>query len=189
MHRSENHIDGLRKALDAFEPHRQVLQSWGRDLAEVVRLQGRILVVGNGGSAAQAQHLTAELVGRYCYDRHPISALALHAETSSLTAIVNDFGADALFARQVQAHGRDGDVLIALSTSGRSRNIVEAASAAADMNLSILALTGPGPNPLLDIASDGLAVTADETATIQEVHLVAIHLMCAALDEALGVAS
>lgn len=188
MHRSENHIEALRKALDAFESQRELLQSWGHDLASVVRAQGRVMVVGNGGSAAQAQHLTAELVGRYCHDRQPISALALHSETSSLTAIVNDFGADALFARQVAAHGRTGDILITLSTSGRSRNVIEAAIAAQEKDISVWAMTGPGPNPLLDIATQSIAVTSDETATIQEVHLVAIHLMCAALDECLGVA-
>lgn len=189
MHRSENHVAALRKALDAFESQQDVVQRWGRELADLAHGQGRVLIVGNGGSAAQAQHLSAELVGRYCHDRNPISALALHAETSSVTAIINDFGADALFSRQVHAHGRVGDVLIALSTSGRSTNIVHAAKAAHLKGMDVWALTGPGPNPLLDVATDAVAITADETATIQEVHLIAIHLMCAALDEALGVAS
>lgn len=188
MHSSSNHVEALRKALESFDEQRELLISWGGLIAGVAARDGRVLVVGNGGSAAQAQHLTAELVGRYCHDRSPISALALHSDTSSLTAIVNDFGADQLFARQVRAHGRPRDLLIALSTSGKSPNIIEAALAARQQGMRTLAFTGPGPNPLADVADQSLLVTADEVATVQEIHLVAIHLICAALDEALGVA-
>ncbi|MDQ1669125.1 MAG: D-sedoheptulose 7-phosphate isomerase [Actinomycetota bacterium] len=160
---------------------------WGRVLADVMPRGHRLLAVGNGGSAAQAQHLTAELVGRYRDDRAPLSAIALHAETSSLTAIVNDFGADDMFARQVTAHGREHDVLVLMSTSGRSPNMLRAAQAGRRAGLTVWAMTGPTPNPLADVADDVLAVNAASTATVQEVHLVALHLLCAALDVALGV--
>jgi D-sedoheptulose 7-phosphate isomerase len=160
---------------------------WGRQLAEVLPRGHRLLVAGNGGSAAQAQHLTAELVGRYRDDRPPLSALALHAETSSLTAIVNDFGADDIFARQVMAHGRPGDVLLLMSTSGRSANLLRAAEAGRRGRLAVWAMTGPRPNPLAEAADEALTADGDSTATVQELHLVALHLVCASLDVAMGV--
>jgi D-sedoheptulose 7-phosphate isomerase len=166
--------------------------SWGHHLAGVLVQGGRVLACGNGGSAAQAQHLTAELVGRYRQDRRPLSAIALHADTSTLTAIANDYPPDELYARQAEAHGREGDVLIALSTSGRSPNVVAAAGAARGRGLTTWAFTGPAPNPLMAVTDDALAVDASYAATVQEVHQVAIHLLCAAVDSAvpggLGVA-
>ena len=110
--------------------------SWGRRLAESLPEGARLLIAGNGGSAAEAQHLSAELVGRFRDDRRPYSALALHSDTSSFTAIVNDFGPDEAFARQVWAHGSPGDVLLLLSTSGRSNNLLIAADRANEMGLS-----------------------------------------------------
>ena len=109
---------------------------------------GRLLACGNGGSAEQAQHLTAELVGRYQDDRPPLAALPLTSDMAAVTAIGNDYGAEEVFARQVRAHGRPGDLLVCLSTSGTSRNIIAAARAGAQAGLTTWALTGPGPNPL-----------------------------------------
>ena len=124
------------------------LQSWGNQLADVFAGGGRLLAAGNGGSAAEAQHLTAELVGRFLQERRRLSAICLSAETSSLTAIVNDYGAEEMFARQVEAHGRPGDVLLLLSTSGRSPNVLHAADRARKAGIVTWAMTGPGPNPL-----------------------------------------
>jgi D-sedoheptulose 7-phosphate isomerase len=180
------HLTALTDALAAFA-EQTVTDRWGEHLAAHLSAGGRLLAAGNGGSAAQAQHLTAELVGRYASERQPLSALALHAETSSTTAIVNDYGADEVFARQVAAHGRPGDVLLLLSTSGRSGNLVTAAARGRDRGLTVWALTGPAPNPLASAAHDALCVDAEATATIQEIHLVAVHLVCDALDAALGV--
>jgi D-sedoheptulose 7-phosphate isomerase len=162
------------------------LGSLNGQLADVLagETRGRLLTAGNGGSAAQAQHLSAELVGRYRADRPPFSAICLTAETSSLTAIANDYPADELFARQVEAHGRDGDVLVLLSTSGRSPNAVSAARRARDCAITTLALTGPAPNPLAAAADDAVCIDSPWTATVQECHLVALHLVCAAFDEA-----
>jgi len=182
-----DHVDLLRRALDDFEPCVDVASAWGRRLASVLTAGGRLLAVGNGGSAAQAQHLTAELVGRYHHDRPPFSALCLSAETSSLTAIANDYPIEELFARQVQAHGRPGDVLVVLSTSGRSPNALEAARRAVALGLQVWALTGPAPNPLADIAHEAVCVDAPFTGTVQELHLVALHLLCASMDVELGV--
>jgi phosphoheptose isomerase len=180
------HVEALAEALCRFRPCVEVASSWGSRLAGVLCAGGRLLAAGNGGSAAQAQHLTAELVGRYRDDRRPMSAIALHAETSSFTAIVNDYGAADVFARQVRAHGRPGDVLVVLSTSGRSPNVVAAARAATDVGLRSWAMTGPLPNPLAAASDEVLAVDAPATATVQELHLVAIHLVCAAMDVALS---
>lgn len=183
------HLRALRGPLDALEADLERIDRWGRHLAEVLVGGGRLLAVGNGGSAAQAQHLTSELVGRYHDDRAPFSAIALHAETSALTAIGNDYPPEELFARQVRAHGREGDVLLALSTSGRSPNVLAAVRAGRAAGLTTWALTGRPGNPLLREAHDAVAVDAPYTATVQEVHQVVVHLLCASVDVAVGAAS
>jgi D-sedoheptulose 7-phosphate isomerase len=181
-----DHVASLTAALGSLTAQVDALDRWGRLIADVLcgSGRGRLLAAGNGGSAAQAQHLTAELVGRYRADRPPFSAICLTAETSSLTAIANDYPADELFARQVEAHGRAGDVLVLLSTSGRSPNAVAAARRARDCGITTLALTGPAPNPLAAAADDAVCIDSPWTATVQECHLVALHLVCAAFDGA-----
>ena len=176
------HLSSLRAALRAREEDCGRIEKWGVHLSDVLLGGGRLLAVGNGGSAAQAQHLTAELVGRYVDERRPLSAIALHAETSALTAICNDYGAAECFARQVRAHGRPGDVLMALSTSGESANVLVAAATAAELGLETWALTGPAPNSLAGTCADAVCVSADAVSTVQEAHLVAVHLLCAAVD-------
>jgi D-sedoheptulose 7-phosphate isomerase len=184
---AHDHLQELATAVQRFAPGVDVADGWGRRLAAVLEQGGRLLAAGNGGSAAQAQHLTAELVGRYRDDRPPYSAICLSSETSSLTAIANDYPPEELFARQVEAHGRPGDVLVLMSTSGTSPNIVAAADRGRACGLQVWALTGPGPNPLAAAAHEALAVDAPFTATVQELHLVALHIICAALDKELGV--
>lgn len=176
------HLTELTDGLASLAAATSVVDGWGRRLADLLPSGGRLLVAGNGGSAAEAQHLTAELVGRFRDERQPLSALCLSAETSSVTAILNDYGAEEVFARQVQAHGRPGDVLVLLSTSGRSPNLLVAAERALGLGVEVWAMTGPAPNPLADIAHSVLAVDAPSTAAIQEVHLVAVHAMCAVVD-------
>jgi D-sedoheptulose 7-phosphate isomerase len=181
-----DHVASLSAALQGLTGQVDTLDRWGRLVADVLcgSSRGRLLAAGNGGSAAQAQHLTAELVGRYRADRPPFSAICLTAETSSLTAIANDYPADELFARQVEAHGRPGDVLVLLSTSGRSPNAVAAARRARACGITVLAMTGPAPNPLAAVADEALCIDSPWTATVQECHLVALHLLCAAFDAA-----
>ena len=176
------HLRALAPALASLEDDCDRIDGWARQLAAVLLGGGRLLATGNGGSAAQAQHLTSELVGRYRDDRPPLAAVALCTDTSTLTSITNDYGPVEAFARQVRAHGRPGDVLVALSTSGRSPNVVAAAQAAAEAGLTTWALTGPRPNPLAACCDDVVGVEAAATATIQEVHQVVIHLLCAAVD-------
>ncbi|MGW4023614.1 D-sedoheptulose-7-phosphate isomerase [Streptomyces sp. NPDC005009] len=179
------HCDELQDALRVFRGSAHITERWGERLVDVLTGGGRLLAAGNGGSAAQAQHLTAELVGRYRDDRPAFSAIALHADTSSTTAIANDYGVDAVFARQVRAHGRPGDVLMLLSTSGASANLLSAADAARAAGVRVWALTGPAPNPLTAGSDEALCVEAPTSATVQELHLVAVHMVCAAFDAAL----
>jgi D-sedoheptulose 7-phosphate isomerase len=184
----EERLEELAEAALRFRAQAPVITAWGRRLARVLGSGGRLLACGNGGSAAEAQHLTAELVGRFEDDRRPLAAIPLHGDTSAITAIGNDYGPVNAFARQVQAHGRPGDVLICLSTSGRSPNVIAAAHRARRMGLAAWAITGPGPNPLTDACDDAIAVDAAATATVQEIHLAAIHLLCGVIDESLEAA-
>ena len=180
------HLAALSESLRRLESEVEVLAGWGERLASRLLDGGRLLAVGNGGSAAQAQHLTAELVGRYETEREPLSAICLHADTSSLTAISNDYGLEEAFARQVRAHGNAGDVLIALSTSGRSANVLAAVAAAHERGLETWALTGAAPNPLADLAGETVSLDCPSTATVQELHQVALHLICGAVDREVG---
>ena len=181
----ERHFADLVCAMARVRPAVAQLSDWGAQLADVLGGGGRLLACGNGGSAAEAQHLTAELVGRFKDERMPLSAIALHADTSAATAIVNDYGPEEMFARGVRAHGRPGDVLVALSTSGTSPNVLAAVKAAQEIGVTTWALTGPAPNPLLAMSDDAIGVEADSTATVQEIHLLLVHCLCMALDEVL----
>lgn len=179
-------LDEISAALDGLRGKTEVLTRWGGTLAARLDAGARLLAAGNGGSAAEAQHLTAELVGRFDRDRRPFSAIALHADTSSLTAIGNDYGYPQVFARQVEAHARPGDVLVLLSTSGRSENLLRAAHAGVLAGATVWALTGPAPNPLAAACDEAVSVPGC-TATVQELHLVLVHLLCAAVEQALAV--
>ena len=180
------HLALLQQAIEPLRDELPRIDRWGRHLVRVLSDGGRVLAAGNGGSAAQAQHLTAELVGRYRDERTPFSALALHAETSTLTALGNDYGMEEAFARQVFAHGRPGDVLVALSTSGESANVLAAVAEARRVGMTTWALTGPAPNALVRACGDAISIESPACATVQEAHLVVIHMLCAALDCALG---
>jgi D-sedoheptulose 7-phosphate isomerase len=180
------HLAELAGPLAGLERDAPRLTLWGRRFAGVLAAGGRLLAAGNGGSASQASHLTSELVGRYRDDRPPMSAIALCSETSAVTAIGNDFGVEEVFARQVRGHGRPGDVLVLLSTSGLSANVLVAADAANACGMATYALCGRPGSPLARRCDDAVCVDSPHTATVQEVHLVAIHLICAAVDEALG---
>jgi phosphoheptose isomerase len=188
MNRS-THTGRLADMLSRADMQWQLAADWGRELAERLTADGRLLVAGNGGSAAQAQHLSAEIVGRYARDRRPFSALSLHTDTSAITAIVNDYGAEEMFARQVQAHGRPGDLCLLMSTSGASPNLLRAAERARRIGLTVWAMTGKSPNPLATLADEAMCFDTSSAPTVQELHLVALHLICEELDDALDQAA
>ncbi|RTZ43426.1 phosphoheptose isomerase [Candidimonas sp. SYP-B2681] len=146
---------------------------------------GKILACGNGGSAADAQHFIAELVGRFERDRLPLGGVALNTDTSILTAVGNDYGFDAIFERQVAALGQPGDVLVAISTSGNSTNIIRAIEAAHDREMPVIAFTGKGGGKINEILYETdihLCVPHDRTMRIQEVHIVLLHALCDGID-------
>ncbi|NUT93389.1 MAG: SIS domain-containing protein [Saccharothrix sp.] len=184
----QEHLRGLAETLAGLEQQASRVTRWGSLLARRLSAGGRLLAAGNGGSAAEAQHLTAELVGRFRDDRQPFSAIALCAESSSVTAIGNDYGYEQVFARQVTAHARPGDVLVLLSTSGKSPNLLEAAHAGRRAGAVVWALTGPAPNPLAAVADEVLALPGTP-ANVQEAQLVAVHALCEAFEAALPLSS
>ena len=152
---------------------------------EAFRAGHRLLAFGNGGSASDAQHLCAELAGRYMRERPGLPAIALTANTSDLTAIGNDYGYDRVFARLVEAHGRAGDVAIAISTSGNSPNVLEAVAAARRRGLATIGLTGRGGGKLASRVDVPIVVASDSTPRIQETHIAIIHVLCELVDDAL----
>lgn len=146
---------------------------------------GKLMFAGNGGSAAEAQHFSAELVGRYLKERKALPSIALSTDTSALTAIGNDYGYDQVFSRQIHALGQQGDVLIAMSTSGRSKNIIEAMQAAREKNITTISLTGLHPRDMLSLADIALKVPSTHTPQIQEGHLILGHLLCGLVESGL----
>jgi len=173
--------DRLEKAL---ETHRLLLEQsealarLGAVLAGVLRAGGKVLFCGNGGSAADAQHLACELVGRFRRERDALPALSLSTDPSIVTALANDYGYEEVFARQVAAHGRKGDALVALSTSGRSPNVLRALEAAGAAGLVRIAFVGRGGGPVADAADHVFRAPATETPRVQECHILAGHILC-----------
>jgi D-sedoheptulose 7-phosphate isomerase len=147
---------------------------------------GQLLIAGNGGSAADAQHIAAELTGRFLRERQPIRAIALHANTSSLTAIGNDYGYERVFARELTAHARPGDVLLAISTSGNSANILRAIESARQSKVAVIGLTGESGGQMRAACDLCLCVPSKSTARVQEMHITIGHTICELLEEKLA---
>jgi len=145
--------------------------------------KGKVLLCGNGGSASDAQHIAAELSGRFYYDRDPLYAEALHVNTSYVTAVANDYAYDEVFARMVKAAGREGDVLIGLSTSGNSANVIRAFEEAKIQGMKTVALTGRSGGRLAKLADHVLKMPSDNTARIQEAHILTGHIICEIIEE------
>ncbi len=177
----------------------QVLQSLHRLAPEVQRagelatqalLQGgKLMFCGNGGSAADSQHLAAELTGRFIQDRRPLAAMALSTDTSALTCIANDYAFDEVFARQVLALGRPGDVLIGISTSGQSRNVIRAIEAARAQGVGVIGLLGRDGGAIGPMCDVAIVVDSRVTARIQEAHILIGHTLCGMIEQGLGLVS
>lgn len=149
---------------------------------------GKLMLCGNGGSAADSQHIAAELTGRFVKDRRPLAAMALSTDTSALTCIANDYGFDDVFSRQVRGLGREGDCLLALSTSGNSRNVLRAAEAARAAGIRVIGLLGRDGGALRALCDIAIVVPSATTARIQEAHIFIGHTLCAMVEEAMGLA-
>jgi phosphoheptose isomerase len=181
----QNHLEASVPVVAQLVDHGDHIARWADEIAGRLISGARLLAAGNGGSAAEAQHLTSELVGRFDVEGPAYSAIALHAESSAVTSIGNDYGFEHVFARQVQAHGRAGDVLVLLTTSGKSPNLLHAAEAATAAGVRTLALTGPRPNPLAEIVDDVISIDGP-SPQVQEAQLILVHALCRAMEPALG---
>lgn len=179
-----------RQLLESADLYRDIAAALAADISAAAALisdactaDGTVFLCGNGGSAADCQHIAAELVGRYMKTRGAISALALTVDTSILTAVGNDFGFEKIFSRQVEALGRSGDVLVGLSTSGRSVNVLEALRTAGRIGMKRVVLTGSDPGPLAAEAEVVIAVPSPSTPRIQEAHAVIGHILCGLIED------
>lgn len=161
----------------------EAVERVGEVCAQSILTGGKVMFCGNGGSAADSQHLAAELVGKLVFDRPGMAGMALTVDTSALTALGNDFGFESIFARQIEALGRPGDVLVAISTSGRSKNIVKAMEAARANGIATVAMTGPEPRLMADLADHWIGIPHAETQKVQEGHIVLGHIFCALVEE------
>ncbi len=158
------------------------VESIAKTCAEAVRNGGKVMFCGNGGSAGDSQHLAAEMVGKLVFDRPAMAGLALTTDTSALTAVGNDFGYEHVFSRQVQGLGNKGDVLIGISTSGGSKNVIKAMEVAKTKGIATVAMTGMKRGPMADLADHWLSIPHAETQKIQEGHLVLGHIFCALME-------
>ena len=177
--------DSAQTKLDAMEVLAEPLACGAELMAKCLLANGKILSCGNGGSAADAQHFSGELLNRFERERPPLAAIALTTDTSTLTAIANDYAYDQVFSKQIIALGQSGDVLLAISTSGNSRNVLRAIEAAHDRDMRVVALTGSGGGAMASLLSPEdvhMFVPHGQTPRIQEVHLLGLHCLCDGID-------
>lgn len=152
-------------------------------LGTIFKQGGKVLICGNGGSAGDSQHFSAELVGRFKTERKALPAIALSTDTSTLTAVGNDYGFERVFARQVEALGKAGDALVAISTSGNSQNVLEAIKAARKKSMAVVSLSGHKGGKMAELSDINVNIKSSDTARIQELHIFVIHCICGMLDE------
>jgi D-sedoheptulose 7-phosphate isomerase len=182
---AEQFAESANLKLSASQPLAAPIVRAGVLLADALRKGGKVLACGNGGSASDSQHFAAELINRFEMERAPLAALALTTDTSNLTSIANDYAYEQVFAKQLKALGRRGDVLLALSTSGNSANVLEAIRTARELGVHVIGLTGNGGGKmaaLLGADDVHICVPHKRTARIQEVHLLVLHCLCDAID-------
>ncbi|CAM5344342.1 Phosphoheptose isomerase OS=Afipia felis OX=1035 GN=gmhA_2 PE=3 SV=1 [Afipia felis] len=178
-----NSLAGLTRAVQSDELQAAV-KAIADAMTQALRSGNKLLLIGNGGSAADAQHIAAEIVGRYKQERPAWAAIALTTDTSALTAIGNDYGIEQIFARQVRGLARPGDVLIAMTTSGRSPNILAALQTARDLGVTTVGFTGTKGESLRALCDYVLIAPSDDTPVIQQIHMVAAHAICDDIERA-----
>jgi D-sedoheptulose 7-phosphate isomerase len=176
----QEHLQIIQNLIDATLP---TIEQSGQTICEALTSGKKVLLCGNGGSAADAQHIAAELVGCYEKQRRSWPAIALTTDTSALTAVSNDLGYEEVFARQVAGLAQPGDVLIAISTSGKSKNVLRAAERARELGCKVIALTGATAEPLGSLCEIAVAVPSSRTSRIQEAHITIGHLWCEMVDQ------
>jgi D-sedoheptulose 7-phosphate isomerase len=182
---------GLRDHLEVFQSLSGLAVETVRAaelVADALRSGRKLMLCGNGGSAADSQHIAAEMAGRFVKDRRPLAAVALSTDTSTMTCIANDYTFDEVFSRQVAGLGLRGDCLLAISTSGNSRNVIRAAEVAKSGGVRVIGLLGKGGGALRDLCDVAIVVPSQTTARIQEAHIFVGHTLCAIVEEALGLA-
>lgn len=177
--RFSDHVDTLSATYEVMG----VIEAMAERCKSALAAGNKILFCGNGGSAADSQHLAAELVGRFQKERRSLASIALTTDTSILTAVGNDYGYDEVFARQVEGLGRSGDILIGISTSGNSKNVVKAVEAARNIGMHTFAFTGEGGGKMAELCDLLFAVPSKVTARIQEMHILAGHILCELVEE------
>lgn len=182
----QQNLDEHRRLFAVLDALDEPVRAGAAMLTASLRNGGKIMFCGNGGSAADSQHLAAELTGRFIADRRPLAALALSTDSSALTCIANDYAFDQVFARQVQALGRPGDSLVAISTSGNSANVLAAVAAAQALGLHTLGLLGRDGGRLRERCSISVVVPSESTARIQEAHILIGHTLCGLIEQSLG---
>ncbi len=189
---SSTDLDSLNEHISVFNDlaanHRDVIAQSGEILCKTFANGGKVLICGNGGSAADAQHIAAEFVGRYETERKALPSIALTTDTSALTALANDYSFERIFARQVEALGRPGDCLIAISTSGNSPNVIAAAMTARSIGATIIGLTGAKGKKLASLSDACIMVPSERTARIQEGHITIAHIWCEMVDRSISAA-
>jgi len=168
-----------------FKQSMQMIIQSAELVADTFKAGNKLLICGNGGSAADAQHLAAEFVNRFVIERPPLPAVALSTDTSIITSIGNDYTFDQIFSKQIKAIGKEGDILLAISTSGDSKNVILAVKVARDMGIKTIGLTGKGGGKMAKMVDILLNVDSDVTARIQEVHITAGHIICELVDHIL----
>lgn len=179
----KNSIKNHREALEILENNNRVIEKISALFINTLNNKGKIIFMGNGGSAADAQHLAAEFVGRFKKNRSPLAALAFTTDTSILTAVGNDFGFDEVFARQIEALANPADVVVGISTSGESGNIINAFKKAKMLGIKTIAFLGKDGGRLKDFADISLVISSGDTPRIQEMHILAGHIICEIVEE------
>ena len=183
---SKSFVDHLDVVSSTYSMYSDTIFQIGLLMADVLRQDGSIFWCGNGGSAADSQHLAAELVGRFKINRNPLRSIALTADTSVLTSLANDYGYDSVFTRQIQGIGRSGDLLVAMSTSGESVNVNSAVLLAKSIGIKTLALSGKTGGQLANLSDLSIIIPSDDTARIQETHILIGHCFCDIIEKELS---
>ena len=176
-----DHQDVLKKTIEELEND---IEEAGELIVSTLKAGNKVLLFGNGGSAGDAQHIAAELTGRYKTERQALPAVALTTDTSAITASGNDYGFDRIFDRQVEAIGKEGDLLIGISTSGNSRNVLRALAYGKDNGMNTIGLSGKGGGDMRPLCDINLIIPSDDTARIQEMHITIGHILCGIVDSA-----